>query len=406
MSASNPSPPPPLPEGGTGAHRPLRSGGTSRSGDPLDVLSALVERRTDPADVPNATDIASNVPIYDGEAVERAARDPAATATLLDEWGGVLRDGAGVFAVRRALADTVLLDAVTREFEAVMEEESGSGPDHFAAAGANVRIWNAHEKLALRAPALFVRYNAVATTALASRAWLGPDYQLTAQVNLVPPGGAAQAPHRDYHLGFMDAGQAARYPAHVHALSPFLTLQGAIAHSDMPIESGPTQLLPFSQHWPSGYTASSREEVRALFAERAVQLALGAGDALFFNPALLHAAGENRTSDVRRLANLLQVSSPFGRAMEIVDRTRLCRTIYPELLRQVVAGRLDAFAREAVVASSAEGYPFPANLDLGWEGGGLRPPSQQDLLRAALADEREPALVASELDAQAARSRA
>ena len=40
--------------------------------------------------------------------------------------------------------------------------------------------------------------------------------------------------------------QAERYPAHVHVLSPILTLQGVVAHVDMPIESGPTLLLPHS----------------------------------------------------------------------------------------------------------------------------------------------------------------
>lgn len=33
---------------------------------------------------------------------------------------------------------------------------------------------------------------------MVSEAWLGPGYQLTAQVNVVRPGGKAQEPHRDY----------------------------------------------------------------------------------------------------------------------------------------------------------------------------------------------------------------
>ena len=36
-------------------------------------------------------------------------------------------------------------------------------------------------------------------------AWLGPNYQMTAQVNLVHPGGDFQQAHRDYHLGFQTA---------------------------------------------------------------------------------------------------------------------------------------------------------------------------------------------------------
>ena len=49
---------------------------------------------------------------------------------------------------------------------------------------------------------------------------------------MVNPGGAAQKPHRDYHLGFMTVAVAEQYPAHVHHLSAALTLQGAVAVRD------------------------------------------------------------------------------------------------------------------------------------------------------------------------------
>ena len=172
-----------------------------------------------------------------------------------------------------------------------------------------------------------------ATTAIAliSEAWLGPAYQVTSQVNCVNPGGAAQSPHRDYHLGFQPPRVIERYPAHVHRLSPCLTLQGAVAHCDMPLESGPTLYLPFSQTYEPGYLATGRPEFRAYFDEHHVQLPLRKGDAVFFNPALFHAAGHNRSRDIRRMANLLQVSSAYGRAMESVDRTRMSRALYPAL---------------------------------------------------------------------------
>jgi ectoine hydroxylase-related dioxygenase (phytanoyl-CoA dioxygenase family) len=108
------------------------------------------------------------------------------------------------------------------------------------------------EKLALRAPEVFADYYANDLIATACRAWLGPGYQVTSQVNVVNPGGAAQEPHRDYHLGFATDIQAARFPAHVHRLPPVLTLQGAVAHTDMPTETGPTLYLPHSQKYLPG----------------------------------------------------------------------------------------------------------------------------------------------------------
>ena len=69
-----------------------------------------------------------------------------------------------------------------------------------------------------------------------------------------------------------------------------------------------------------------------VFLDNYAQISLKTGDMVFFNPAIFHAAGENRSTNILRLVNLLQISSPFGRAMEEVDRRRMCLTLYPKLL--------------------------------------------------------------------------
>ena len=166
------------------------------------------------------------------------------------EWAWVLRESSGAIVLRNAYKDTTVIDEATKLYEDIIADEklkSGGGADHFAAAGANDRIWNSLQKLCESSPDVFLRYFANEAIQAACEAWLGPNYQMTAQVNLVHPGGEAQQAHRDYHLGFQTAEVSALYPSHVHELSPALTLQGAIAHCDMPVESGPTKLLPFSQ---------------------------------------------------------------------------------------------------------------------------------------------------------------
>jgi len=279
---------------------------------------------------------------------------------------------------------------------------NGGGADHFAAAGNNDRIWNSLQKLCLHDPAAFASYFGNVAIDAVCEAWLGPNYQMTAQVNLVRPGGGAQMAHRDYHLGFQTAETSAGYPAHVHDLSPVLTLQGAVAHSDMPVESGPTKLLPFSQAYRAGYAAWRRDDFRAYFEESYIQLPLSKGDALFFSPALFHGAGANTSKDVQRMANLLQVSSAFGRAMESIDRVAMCKALYP-----VIAGvGLSPAQGRAAIASCAEGYSFPTNLDLDPPVGGLAPQTQAALFHAAL-DARWSAQTFSDaLDAQTARQRA
>jgi ectoine hydroxylase-related dioxygenase (phytanoyl-CoA dioxygenase family) len=172
-----------------------------------------------------------------------------------------------------------------------------------------------------------------------------------------------------------------------------LTLQGAVAHCDMPVDSGPTMLLPFSQLFEAGYIAFNRQEFVEFFAEHHVQVPLAKGDAVFFNPALYHGAGSNVSADIRRIANLLQISSPFGRAMEALDRTAMVQAIYPALLAMKAAGRPQRDILNAVVAT-AEGYAFPTNLDSDQPIGTLAPPSQVDTVLAALADD----MTAEQLD--------
>ena len=354
----------------------------------LSRFRAQLARITSPDDAPQAEDIIHNIPVYAGDTVRTAAQDSAQRKALLAEWADIFGHGAGVFAIRNAMDELAVLDRATAIFTSIIEaEKSGSagGGDHFAKAGANDRIWNALEKHCLADPENFAAYYGNDTVAMASEAWLGRGYQVTAQVNRVNPGGEAQKPHRDYHLGFMQADQTRDFPAHVHRLSAALTLQGAIAHCDMPVESGPTQLLPFSQHFLEGYMAFSKPAFQAYFAEHYVQIPLQKGDMVFFNPALMHAAGSNMSSDILRMANLLQISSAFGRAMESVNRQALCLALYPVLARAQADKSLSARAIRNVIHASAEGYSFPTNLDNDPPIGGLAPKTQAQLMQEGLA---------------------
>jgi ectoine hydroxylase-related dioxygenase (phytanoyl-CoA dioxygenase family) len=372
----------------------------------LDDLRAVLDQRTDPAACPNATRLLHDVPVYDCAGLRSRLHDDAGfRPSLMSEWTDVWQSGPGILVLQGALAPPVV-DDVTACFMQIIDRErdGGSRGDHFAKAGANDRVWNALEKLCLLDPAAFARYYANDMLGLASEAWLGPAWQMTSQVNNVRPGGVAQSPHRDYHLGFCSAEQAQRYPAHVHRLSPMLTLQGAVAHVDMPLESGPTLYLPHSQKYLPGYLVADREEFRRHFREHRVQLPLSKGDAVFFNPALLHAAGDNRSRDIQRMANLLQVSSAFGRAMESVDRDRMLRVMYPQLLAMGRDGVLDPDAQARVVAASAEGYAFPTNLDRDPPLDGLAPESPQAVTVRALRESWPPNRLFAWLD-EAGRKR-
>ena len=362
----------------------------------LAEFRSQVLRDTDPADYPHASDVRRNVLVYSAAAVPDTDR-----RALQAELIRALTDGPGVVVFEGAFEHEIV-DRATAAFNEIIAAQralGGAAGDHFGKAGANDRVWNAAQKLALHSPEVYAQYYAADTLALISAAWLGPRYQVTSQVNVVNPGGAAQVPHRDYHLGFVDVDQLELYPAHMHRMSAALTLQGAVAHCDMPLESGPTMLLPYSQRFAAGYIAFYRPEFIEFFAEHHIQVPLRKGDAVFFNPALYHGAGSNVSADISRMANLLQVSSPFGRAMESLDRTAMIRAVYPALLAMKRAGRPD---RDLVniVNATAEGYAFPTNLDSDQPLGSLAPPSQVDTVLAALADGLEPAALDIALNAQ------
>ncbi len=370
----------------------------------LSDFRTLAEKTTALADYPIASAVEKNVLIYDSRKVIEAASTLEGRRSVLAEICEAFGIGPGVVVFKHAYEDTGIIDRASTIFDEIIEEQhrsSTGGGDHFAKPGANDRIWNSLEKHCLADPENFARYYGNAIVALASEAWLGPHYQMTAQVNRVNPGGAAQSAHRDYHLGFQSSKVIEQFPAHVHRLSPVLTLQGAVAHCDMPLESGPTLFLPHSQTYEPGYLALKRQEFKDYFDQNHIQLSLKKGDVVFFNPALFHAAGTNRSKDIKRVANLLQVSSAFGRAMETVNRERMSARLFPAL--KSLKAKLSAGEIANAVASCAEGYSFPTNLDRDPPLGGLAPKTQAQLMHEALAENWSDDAFGKALAEQAAR---
>ncbi|KAJ8114488.1 hypothetical protein OPT61_g3646 [Boeremia exigua] len=330
---------------------------------------------------PLASKVVKNVPIYTLSTFSSYTAEQL--AALQDEWYHILLHGPGVFATKYLYNDLRLIDEVNDVYSSIIkqeEQQSGTRGDHFATSGSNSRIWNSFSKHCIEDSTTFLDYYSNPWLPLIFSAWLGPHHRLTAQVNIVRPGGAAQISHRDYHIGFQSADSCQKFPKALQIASQFLTLQGAVAHSDMPLESGPTRLLPFSQKFEEGYMAYRIQEFQDYFLDSYVSVPLEKGDGLFFNPALFHAAGSNTSVDIQRSANLLQISSAFGKPMEIIDSLPLVERTWTALAQR---HKKDGMSEEvkAFVSNIAEGYPFPTNLDRRVpETAGMAPPSEQDLL--------------------------
>lgn len=351
----------------------------------IDQFESICQQAVDHEEYPLAHRIESRVLFYKGEQLREHLASDSGRQQMLNEFRQALSKGPGVLVIEDAYADTSSIDDSNRIFEQILTEEAKLGisaSDHFAKAGSNGRIWNVFQKMAFKSASSFIDYYSNPLLAVIAESWLGPGYQITAQVNQVKPGNSAQAPHRDYHLGFQNPEQVIRYPLHAQLMSQYLTLQGGIAHTDMPIESGPTVLLPYSHQYQLGYQAWREPEFNHYFAQHSVQFPLKKGDALFFNPALFHGAGENCSADIERIANLLQISSAFGKPMESVDSYAISKEIYPTLLDKV--NSLDPLQLEAIISASADGYSFPSNLDTDPPLQGMAPQTAQALLSQAL----------------------
>lgn len=349
----------------------------------LPAFKELTAQTTQPSTYPLADSLASNIPIYDLS--KHDAEDTSLTSRLADEWNHILLSGPGVYILKNFLPDLPLIDRVNTAFEDIIEAERATARgDHFAAAGSNSRIWNSFQKHAEKDPSSFVSYYSNPWLVHVAESWLGPAYQVTAQVNMVHPGGKPQFAHRDYHIGFQTAEGSAKFPKAMHVASQFLTLQGAVAHSDMPLESGPTRFLPFSQMFEEGFMAYRLPEFSEHFEKSWVSAPLAKGDAVFFNPALFHAAGQNDSKDLERSANLLQISSAFGRTMETIDTQQIIERTWSDVVELYRKEGLSSKI-EAAIKSIGDGYAFPTNLDRRPpQSSGMAPESEQDLLRRAL----------------------
>ena len=354
-----------------------------------DELISICSQETIEANYPLSDSISNNVVIYDAKDFRSFVGNIEQEIKLKTEMHHVLESGPGVFVVRNLYNEDVI-DESNAIFEKIVKNESNSSNDHFAA-GTNTRIWNSFQKVAMENQEAFINYYSNDLVKIIAESWCGPNSQMTAQVNIVRPGGEMQKPHRDYHLGFQENEVVEKFPISIHRLSNYLTLQGGVAHTDMPLESGPTVVLPYSQQYDLGYLTWRDTKFADFFNKYSVQNSMSKGDGIFFNPAIFHAAGANITNNFHRIGNLLQISSAFGKTMEHIDYIKIITHIYPSLLDHIKNKTLSERLIENVLICATDGYAFPTNLDSDKNSDSkLQSMSMFDLTKQSLLDSLSP----------------
>ncbi|KAH6986606.1 hypothetical protein EDB80DRAFT_818173 [Ilyonectria destructans] len=370
--------------------------GFSLSQPPLvEDLKKVCDQQTNKAHYPNASDFPEGIPVYDMSQFAGRHDDEALVGTLQDEWSYSIAEGPGVVVLRGLYKIDGLesvLDAANTVFDKILQDEKSAGvgasqtqtSESGYTLDRNLKTYNAFTKLAVRDPETFVAYYSNPWLKHVAEAWVGPGYRINATLNIVPPGGFAQPAHRDYHMGFFDAERCVKFPRLVQMANQILTLQGAVAHTDMPSPSGPTRFLPFSQKFEAGYMAHRRQEFQDHFKSNYISVPLEKGDGVFFNPSILHAAGDNTTEDFYRSAHLIQINSNFGKPSEYINPVPIIRSCWDTMAQEYAKNGLSS-QLDAVVVAVGDGYPFPTTLDRIVSGGDIfAMKTEQELLRLGL----------------------
>lgn len=146
-------------------------------------------------------------------------------------------------------------------------------------------------------------------------------------------------------------------------------------------------------------------EFVAYFEEHKSQLPFEKGDMVFFSPALFHGAGTN-VGDFDRMANLVQISSAFGRTMETIDNIVMIEAVYSALLVRIEAGAITEREVQDTIAAIGDGYSFPTNLDSDPPIGGNAPETGQQMMQRALNEKWSLEQLQSTLKAYAQRRKA
>jgi ectoine hydroxylase-related dioxygenase (phytanoyl-CoA dioxygenase family) len=110
-----------------------------------------------------AYDVQKNVVIFRGDHLRAKIRTPGGRQQALNDIHRCLSDGPGVFVIENLVPQRATITRANAALAKIIEtekEEFKRRGDHFAAAGANDRIWNSFEKHAMADPAGFADYYA------------------------------------------------------------------------------------------------------------------------------------------------------------------------------------------------------------------------------------------------------
>ena len=114
----------------------------------MNMFVASLSQKHESENYPNAVDFQKHIPVYDGDQLRRL--DASAKADVEAEWIKCWQQGAGVFVVRKLFDQMAVVDAATQVFYDLLHDQNKTQhdlADHFAASGANSRVWNCLEKM-------------------------------------------------------------------------------------------------------------------------------------------------------------------------------------------------------------------------------------------------------------------
>ena len=236
-----------------------------------------------------------------GSRISAELGDPGIRSEVEAKLARALLDGPGIVVFKQAFSASAV-DPATEAFQALIRPSGPPAssrvtisPSPAPTTGSGVR-WTSWR---CTIPKSSSTTTPTTYPNLVSTRRLGPQYQVTSQLNVVNPGGQAQVAHRDYHLGFMSADQSGRYPVHIHLPhgSPHPAGCGRpLRHAG---GTGPTLYLPHSQKYGPGYLASTTDEFTGVLRRTLRAASSGQGRRRVLQPRAVPRRGHQPTADVR-----------------------------------------------------------------------------------------------------------
>lgn len=222
-----------------------------------------------------------------------------------------------------------------------------------------IRLWNFYSDLSQYDIKTWIDYFGDKNLYNLLSLWMGAYLRYSAQVNILKKGYLGHWIHQDYPVGLYSKDFVKKLsPVQYQSIQHF-SLQVLIAHDEMTPSNGALKVLPASQLWSQAQIINfSSNSFTEFFNTECHEICMSPGDALFYNPHLIHCTGDLNDGEQRRAA-LILATSPFLVPMEKTNFSCIQEQLDPYLKSQLVMNKISKEDVKRLLQISSDPCQFP-----------------------------------------------